>query len=666
MLLGLLLGMCASPVVAAAAPCPNEALRQGPSAQLPECRAYELVTPPDSNGRRFADLTVLGRDYDLFPTEMVSPLNGTFVFSTIGSALRDPQGGDGRNDGDVWEVQRFASGWHVGRHVSPSGNESIGPLIGGMSPDHGYIFTFAPQFGESGSLAAEGEADYIGDSQGHFELTGIGSLGNERLAQGRYVSAGGEHVIFSTGRSSGGSQWCSEVGLSCPVKRLELGAPPNGTGAIYDRAADGPTHVVSLLPGDVTPAAGQDAAYQGSSADGTRVAFKIGGTLYVRIENAETKKVTEESSTYAGLSRDGHYLFYVVAGNVFRFDTATGSDQQLNSGGDALVTNISADGSHVYFISESQLDGSKGVAGQPNMYLWKGGLPEYIATVAPSDLESTLSGSIGYPALGNWPLVTAPSGIRGPGTDSSRTTPDGQVIVFESRARLTTYDNAARTEVYRYDDADKSLRCVSCNPSGVAAIADARLQNLRFIHRTTFLRNLSDDGTRVFFETPEALVEGDVDGINDIYEWYQMPGEVAPAVDLISSGNSLEYPSKLVGVAPEPNVLMGITPTGSDVFFLSQDALAQGAGSGGASAIYDARIGGGFPVAAPPPECNESTTCHGAGSAQPLLQEPHSEAGSKSGNVKPRKAQCGRRKHRKEASRARSCKRHKHRRGGSK
>jgi hypothetical protein len=664
--LGICICICGAFIASAsasAAECPNQGFRTGPSSQLPDCRAYELVTPSNSNGRIFGDFSPTSGVGDYFPVEPWNGAGSSLIFATLGSSLAQPEGGVGggspRWSPDLYEAVREPSGWQTVRHLTPHPDESMFPLQGAFSPDHQYIFTHVgpvpKQPGTFGSLYQGSNADYLGDSGGHFELVGVGSLGTEKLAQGLYISPGGEHVIFSTGKTTGaGSSWCElavRSRVQCLVKQLEANAPPNGTGAIYDRAADGPTKVVSLLPGNVTPGAGKDASYQGASVEGTVVAFKIEEKLFVRVNNEKTEEVAPSGATFGGLSADGEYLFYLSGDDIHRFDTATEVDEEINSSADAKLVNVSADGSHVYFISGSQLDGANGVLGQPNLYVWSGGSTSFVATVALSDTE-------GEPALTKWTQVASPSlavAPIGPGTDPSRTTPDGTVIVFQSRKQLTPYDNAGHSEIYRFA-VGEGLECVSCNPGGSAASSDARLQNLRIAHPTTTLHNLSSDGDRVFFETTEALVGADGDEINDVYEWQSAPAPGSPALALISSGASAKYPQPeeaFPGVIPfAPNSLLGISADGSDAFFLSQDSLAPGAGVGGAPAIYDARIGGGFPAPVAAEPCESTEGCRPAPSPAPSLLTPASATSA--GNPKPRRCS---RKHGKAARKHSSCRR---------
>jgi len=650
----------------APAVCPNEAVRNGPSSSLPDCRAYELVTPPNSNGRRFFDVSAISEVYDLFETELASPLRDSLVYSTLAGPLQESDGATGIYD--IYEAQRTPSGWGVQRRLSPSGEQAVFPEAGGVSADHRYAFTHVREIQngaiDSGSLAAAGDGDYLSRPDGTFQLTGIGQLGVERLAQGRYISPGGDHVIFTTG-----GIWCQRKASKCKKLQLEPDAPPTGTAAIYDRSPDGPTKVVSLLPSNEPLAAGEDAEYQGSSTDGSSIAFKVGGTLYVRLDNSQTKEATKDPADYAGLSASGDALFYVSSGNIFRFDTESGQREQINFSNDGQVVNISADGSHVYFISQKQLEGSKGTDGQPNLYVWSGATPEYVATVLPSDLLHTSGAKVGVPALGNWTtwVVNPDRDIdigRGPGANASRTTPDGRVLAFESRAELTSYSNGAHTEIYRYDDESKSIQCVSCNPLAEPATSDAHFQELNTARPPTLIHNLSADGTRLFFETSEPLVSRDVDQITDVYEWHEFAAGSGHSIDLISSGVSIEYPPA-EPPAPKPNVLLGIPPSGSDVFFLSQDRLLPEAGGGGASAIYDARVNGGFPQSVPGSSCGDMNTCRtGTGEVPHALLVPQSTRGSK-GNVKPRK-RCRRAHSRKAKQRKHTkCHRTRHKRGPS-
>jgi hypothetical protein len=647
--------------------CPNQAFRTGPSAQLPDCRAYELVSPPDSNGRFFGDFSPRGGGHDVFTVEPWYGAGSSFIFSTRGSSLAQPEGGIGGwapdTSPDLYEAVREPSGWRTVRHLTPRPDESMFPYVGGFSADHQYIFVhvgFAPkQPGTFGSLYQGSDAGYLGDASGHFELIGIGSLGSEKLTMGRYISPEGAHVIFSTGKFSDSDiTWCgraSNSGIPCPVRRLEPNAPPEGTGAIYDRAADGPTKVVSLLPGNVTPAAGKDAEYEGASVGGTVVAFKIEGKLFVRVDNKKTEEVAPAGATFGGLQAEGKYLFYVSGGDIHRFNTLTEADEEINSSGDGEMVNVSADGSHVYFISASQLDGPSGVLGQPNLYVWAAGSTTLVATVAASDIK-------GNPALTNWTAVVDSSFAtsKGPGTDSSRTTPDGGVIVFESRQQLTGYDNAGHTEIYRFAEGE-GLECVSCNPGSATPTADARLQHRQAAHETTTVHNLSSDGDRVFFETAESLLGADVDEINDIYQWQRAPATGSPALALISPGTSAKYPLEAFSGAAslvQPNSLLGISADGSDVIFLSQDPLASGAGVGGTPAIYDARIGGGFSVPAVAEPCDSPEACRPGTNSAPSLATPGTVS---DGNLKPRRG-CVR-KHRRSGHPHPPCRRHPKRSG---
>lgn len=643
----------------AEAACPNEAFRIGPSASLPDCRAYELITPPDSDGRLIANLTA-NIPNDIFPMELASPNGSSVVFKTFGTPLHAPGGAIGT--ADVYGAVRSSAGWRTIRRLSPSGTQAIETNGGGISPDHSHSFTHVEKKPEedSGSLAAEGSADYLTNPDGSFELVGVGTLGTERLAQGRFISEEGNHIVFATGGS-----WCA----GCQIKQLEPNAPPTGTPAIYDRSADGPTHVVSLLPGDVTPKAGESAQYQGTSSDGSAVAFKISNNnLYVRANNSVTEKVAGGPATFAGISASGDRVFYVKGGNIFAFDVSSEETKQLTTSADAEPVNISADGSHVYFVSPSILDAPKGTEGKPNLYVWSASeeLVSFVATVSPKDTEGLL-------ALNNWTSwAVNPEGGRGPGRDPSQTTPDGEVLVFQSHAQLTSYDNQGHSEIYRYATGPESIQCVSCNPNNESALADARLEALNFQSfllpelggAAMVVHNVSDDGSRVFFETAEALSSEDINGINDIYEWHK--GGEEEALDLISSGEGVEYPplAEGLGYIPRPNTIFSITPDGSNVVFLSLEPLVPGAPEGGATALYDARIDGGF--SAPPTEtvCMGIDECRGPASS--LTSVPIPSAPVSQGNVQRKKVRCRRIHPRHRTSgRRHSCHRHKHK-GGQK
>ncbi len=604
----LLLSVAAAP---ASASCPNEAFRDGLSANLPDCRAYELVTPP--NGEFHFPASDIAGGSNGFITSPVTSDGSNFLFGGGGGSFA---GYEGAGSGDQYAASRGSDGWTT-ELVGPSGAQSDQPLVGGTTPDHAYAFW---QLSGKGSLVLEGQqTSYVRLPNGQFQILGVGSLGVDPTSQGRLISPGANHIIFSAN------------------VQLEPDAPETGTEALYDRPLDGPTRVVSLLPGDVTPPSGPNAVFQGVSADGTVVSFTFGNPgsepLYARINNTKTVMVAPAGSISAGISNDGSRIYSVQSGDIWEFDVASETSRQITNSGDVTVVTISDDDSHIYFTSPSQLDGAKGVAGQPNLYVWRRADDSvtFIGTLDPQDVASE------QVDLGNWANYsgrTRRAGtFWGPGNNAYDVTPDGSVFVFESRAQLTSAETAGYQQIYRYDTRDQSLVCVSCNPSGAASTADSMLhgkdaEGTSLSSAIYEIHNVSDNGRRVFFETTQPLVPRDGTEGNDIYEWQSDNG--SSSVQLITSGQgprSYEAPIS----AWVPNDIWAITPDGSDVFFFTREALTPEIAAQNAGAIYDARVGGGYPLTQAGGDRCQGDACQGNPSS-PLVEEVAGSEGTFPGN----------------------------------
>ena len=556
---------------------------------LPDGRAYELVTPPDTNGRIPTMGEFASSARDGFDTSMSKGDGDGLVFGVEGGSLPGLGGGGFH---DTYEALRTPGGWQS-HFTGVSAALAEEPFAGGISDDR--AFSFWNVSSDRGDLA---KGDYLRGPGGGFELIGIGELGADPNAQGRLITPGSDRVVFST----------ESLPQSQPV-RLESEAP-SGVGTVYARTPGGDTKVLSLPPADAPPATLQEfelneAEYLGASRDGAAVAFEVNGTLYVRVNGLETLGVASGNPRFAGISQDGARIFFlrpnaseplrpnpplptaagVPQGDLYSYDVATHATTAIGSGEETVVANISSDGTHAYFVSHKELEGN-GQAGDENLYYWDASNPasvQFIGTLTERDV-------IGEPAkrisstmtngLGRWidaAVYPERSPYNGLGADPSRTTPDGTVLVFESRAQLTEDESDGHAEIYRYDttagEANR-LVCVSCNPTGAPSETDAQLQTppggqfavVPPVNNLTLVRNLTTDGGRVYFQSRDRLASSDVDGKQDVYEW-EADGIGGCAhgrgcVHLISSGHSAT-----------DDYLYSVSPNGSDVFFESGDRL---------------------------------------------------------------------------------------------
>ncbi len=592
---------------AAQATCSNEQLRTGFSARLPDCRAYELVTPPTKTSVQFERGLRVAGDGNRTSFATQEPLPSS---SAGGDSYVATRGVGGWSSEDVIPVRSYTA----------VGCSELSGVVKAYSGDLSKAVVNVGQ-GErasssgfpAGGCGGEGVETVPGEPVGYENLLlRDNTTGNYGLING--LPPG---VTPADSDFEGASSDLSHVVFSERAP-LTAGAPV-GVDDLYEWSG-GTVRLVSVLP-DGSAVAGSLPQAQGGlngghavSEDGSRIFFTAGGDLYVRIDGSRTVQVDASQAggvggggTFWTANADGSRVFFsdeastglttdTVPGsgaNLYEYDLESGLLTDLTAvakAGLRSVDGISEDGSYVYFVAEGSLSPGA-TAGQPNLYLFHGGSATFIATLGSND------------------SVTA-----------AQASPDGVWLAFASSSSLTGYDNIepdgkAAEEIFLYNASAKQLACASCNPSGEApgVFGGATIELMVIMPRY-----LSDSG-RLFFDTRDALVPSDTNSQVDVYEYED--GEPK----LISGGTSAQESS-----------FLGASEDGSNAFFLTRQELLPQDNEEEGRVIYDARIDGGFSEPSLPPACTTADSCRTPVSPQPLLYgAPSSQTFSGAGNLAP-------------------------------
>jgi hypothetical protein len=624
--------------LASEAGCSNEALRaESFSLNLPDCRAYEMVTPPFKAG------------FDLYAGGGVSLDGSTVGFLTNGAFAGIQQAGTANS----YQAVRGPSGWSSSSLLPPSSvlaqPQYANPDLIDQTQDLKTTLWSLHKPGESNVT----EDIYLRRPDGQFVLVGPSQTRPAKqdpsgiLTTYRGGSADLSHILFQStydllGTGETGLFEYAGAGTSAPELRL-VGLEDGGQhlisrcriglgDAIGDLAhnaisRDGRTIFFTVRPESCPLGEGIDFAELYARTDDGRHTVAVGISHCTRVA-PEPVCGPSSGDLYRGAANDGSAVFFTTSQQLLNEDTDSGEDlyrydltgsglERISvpeAGHSAEVEGVEAiadDGSLVYFVAKGVLaanvgaDGTDPTAGANNFYVWNRdasgpGRVRFIAQL-PSGAEAQLwsTGQIIHQAY---------------------PTPDDNSLTFASFGQLTADDTDTSLDVYRYSVGDSALQRISIAAPGAAqgagngpldatlgpAVGGSGVPSLPYADVSKASgRPVSDDGAFSFFQTTEALSPEDHNTSMDVYGFHD--GHVALISDGVVTPQNPLNPNSL---------LFGTSPSGHDVFFMTRAGILPQDTDGGSTDIYDARIRGGFPQPPPAAGC-ETAKCQGPAASPP-------------------------------------------------
>jgi hypothetical protein len=542
-----------------------------------------------------------------------------------------------------------------------NGNGNYNAIYGGASADGSHVFfTTLEQL-----VPADTDSSY----DVYERFNGVTSLVSAGAVNGNGphdayfsgVSADGLHVYFQT------------------AEKL-VSADTDNVVDVYERFNGVTTQVSTGTGNDDTV---NDSFYLGNSADGTKVVFSSYDQLaptdtdgsfrdiYMRSGGVTTQVSTGGNGPFGadfdGMTPDGSHVYFHTDEKLA--DTDTDSTRDLYDASGGTVTQLSLgsvggnggqiptfqaatpDGSHVYFLTSESLEPTDADANL-DVYDRTGGSTTEISlgpaggngawdasfggaspdgskvwfmtreAMVSGDTDGGCEDSLGHPTApcidvyersgGNTTWVS--TGGNGAFEASfAAASQDGSKVFIQTAESLTADDaDGGSRDVFERSGGTTTL--ISTGPSGGTGPYSSDLEAI------------SNDGTRVFFQTYESLVSADNDGNwQDVYERYG--GETT----MISTGPASTNQAAIA-------FFDGATADGTKVFFHTDEKLVAGDTDASEDVYSSSPVVNGFPrpkgatpsvlslVPAYQP-CTAGNKTHGAPLAYPSCGPPLQESG---------------------------------------